>query len=111
MLRNGLLTLVMGLVLCVGIGQATVSAVPGAVPSEAEDIKENELLEALVRSGKLPAAEAALESSLSVEEAERMLQALAAKDHLEVSLEHGWPHHALRGSALLPHKACESSTG
>jgi hypothetical protein len=33
--------------------------------------------------------EAALESSLSVEGAERMLQDLAAKGHLEVTVEHG----------------------
>ena len=39
--------------------------------------------------------EAALESSLSVEEAERMLQELAAKGHLEVSIEHGKLHYAL----------------
>ncbi len=32
---------------------------------------------------------AALETSLSVGEAERMLQALAAKGHLEVTVEHG----------------------
>jgi hypothetical protein len=31
----------------------------------------------------------ALENSLSVEEAERMLQALAAKGHLEATVEHG----------------------
>ena len=47
------------------------------------------------RCGKLTAVEAALESSLSVEEAERMLQELAAKGHLEVSIEHGRLHYAL----------------
>ena len=50
---------------------------------------EKELLLALGRCGKLTAVEAALESLLSVEEAERMLQELAAKGHLEVSIEHG----------------------
>jgi hypothetical protein len=56
------------------------------------------VLEALFRRGKLTAVEAALESSLTVEEAERMLQALAAKGHLEVTVEHGslvyslWEH-------------------
>ena len=44
---------------------------------------------------KLTAVEAALEGSLSVEEAERMLQELAAKGHLEVSIEHGKLHYAL----------------
>jgi hypothetical protein len=51
--------------------------------------------EALVRRGKLTAVEAALESSLSVEEAERMLQVLAARGHLEVTVEHGRLLHAL----------------
>jgi DNA-binding IclR family transcriptional regulator len=59
------------------------------------------LLEALVRRGKLAAAGAALESSLSVEEAERMLQVLATEGLLEVTVEHGrllyaiWDHDAL----------------
>ena len=64
-------------------------------PSQAEVIMEKELLLALGRCGKLTAVEAALESSLSVEEAERMLQKLAAKGHLEVSIEHGRLHYAL----------------
>jgi capsular polysaccharide biosynthesis protein len=114
-LRNGLLTLVMGLGLCAGlaltlprplaamvagklggrirvrqgVGQAGLPAVPPTGPSEAEGIKEKELLQALGRRGKLTAVEAALETSLSVEEAEGMLQALAAKGHLEVTVEHG----------------------
>jgi hypothetical protein len=32
---------------------------------------------------------AALETSLTVEEADRLLQALAAKGHLEITVEHG----------------------
>jgi hypothetical protein len=40
--------------------------------------------------------EAALESSLSVEEADRMLQAPSAKGHLEVTVEHGRLPYALR---------------
>ena len=62
---------------------------PSAGPSVAEALKEKELLEALFRREKLTAVEAALESSLSVEEAERMLEALAVKGHLKVSVEHG----------------------
>jgi capsular polysaccharide biosynthesis protein len=123
-LRNGLLTLVMGLVLCVGlvvarpslaasvagklgrpavrqgVGQAGIPAVLSAVPSEVERLKEKEVLEALERRGKLTAVEAALETSLSVGGAERMLQALTAEGHLQVTVEHGrlyyafWEHHA-----------------
>jgi hypothetical protein len=118
-LRNGLLRLVIGLVLCAGAstaspgvraslastlgewvdrqgdGQARVPAVPPADPYEAERIKEKELLQALGRCGQLTAVEAALESSLSVEEAERMLEALAVKGHLEVTVEHGRLYYAL----------------
>ncbi len=51
-----------------------------------EAAKEQELLEALGRSpsGELTAAGAALETSLTVEEADRMLSRLAAKGHLRV---------------------------
>jgi len=51
------------------IGEAGTRAVPPAEPSEAERIKEKELLDALVRCGKLSTVGASLESSLSVEEA------------------------------------------
>jgi hypothetical protein len=64
-------------------------------PSQADGIKEKELHLALGRCGNLTAVEAALETSLSVEEAEQMLEALAAKGHLEVSVEHGRLHYAL----------------
>jgi capsular polysaccharide biosynthesis protein len=104
---NGLLTLVIGLVLCAwtvvrpGVGARVAGTLSDwAVrpigeaelptdPSEAERTKEQELLEALGRRGKLTAVEEALETSLSVEEANRMLFDLAAKGHLEVTVEHG----------------------
>ncbi len=120
-LSNGLLTLVIGLMLCAGlalalpvvaasvagklgrqavlqgVGQAGVPALPRAGPSQAEGIKEKELLQALGRApnGKLTVAGAALETSLSVGEAERMLQALAAKGHLQVTVEYGRLHYSL----------------
>ncbi len=102
-LRNGLLTLVIGLVLCVGV----VLALPGVAASVAGKLGRPIVLqgasqaavlgEALDRRGKLTAVEAALESSLSVEEAERMLEALAAKGHLEVTVEHSRLYYALWG--------------
>ncbi len=110
-LRNGLLTLALGTILCGGLalalpgGAARVAGNLGGravrqgldeagllhmgPASEAEGIKEKELLQALDQRGKPTAVEAALETSLSVEEAERMLQTLAAKGHLEVTVEHG----------------------
>jgi len=54
-----------------------------------EAAKEKELLEALDRHGALTVAGVALETSLTVDEADRMLSALAAKGHLEVSVARG----------------------
>jgi capsular polysaccharide biosynthesis protein len=117
-LRNGLLALVIGLMLCVGLAFALPSvAAPGTgrvarlrtrsvgpsasgarvmppIPSGSgalvgEAAKEKELLEALGRRGSLTVAGVALETSLTVEEADRMLSSLAAKGHLEVRVEHG----------------------
>jgi hypothetical protein len=51
--------------------------------------KEKELLEALGRRGKLTVAGVALETSLTLGEADRMTSALAAKGHLEVTVERG----------------------
>ena len=120
-LRNGLLTLIVGLVLCVGtvvvrpgvcargggtlgerptsqgVGQAGVL---GRDRSIVERVKEKKLLLALGRRGKLTAVEAALESELSVEEANRILEELAFAGHLEVTVEDGkllysfWGHDA-----------------
>ena len=64
-------------------------------PTEADVTKEKELLGALRRRGKLTAVKAALETSLSVEEADRMLSELAVGGHLEVTVEHGRLHYAL----------------
>lgn len=78
------------------LGWALLEAAPGrdaeplAAPGGPEEAaKEKELLEALARRGGLTVAGAALETSLTVEEAERMLSALAAKGHLEVSVGRG----------------------
>jgi capsular polysaccharide biosynthesis protein len=58
---------------------------------KAEAIKEQELLEALERCGKLTALRAALETTLTVEEADRMLSDLAHQGHLQVGIEDGRP--------------------
>jgi hypothetical protein len=112
-LRDGLLALVAGLLVFVGlafaspvvaasgIGRAArrATSVVGWTPRAARGIpalspateaaKEKELLGALGRRGKLTVAGVALETSLTVGEADRMLSALAAKGHLEVTVEHG----------------------
>ncbi len=116
--RNGLLTLVVGLLLCAGtvgarpgvgarvagtlgerpsrqgVGQAGVLSRRHSDYSIVERVKEKKLLRALGRRGKLTAVEAALETSLSVEEANRMLFNLAAKGHLQVIVEHGRLYYA-----------------
>ena len=113
-LRDGLLALVSGLLLFVGlafalprvaasgVGRAARQATRAVASQTAigswerldgasatEGAKEKELLGALGRRGGLTAAGAALETSLTVEEADRMLSALAAKGHLEVSVARG----------------------
>jgi hypothetical protein len=63
-----------------------------------KDRKEKELLEALARKGKITAARAALETSLSVSEADGMLSELAKEGHVEVRAREGrlvyalWEH-------------------
>ncbi len=56
---------------------------------------EKELLEALERHGELTAARAALETSLSVAEADRMLSGLAKDGHIEVRAHEGRLTYAL----------------
>ena len=55
----------------------------------AQESKERELLEALARRGELSPALAALETSLTVAEADRMLSELAESGHLEVRAHEG----------------------
>ena len=50
---------------------------------------ERELLEALHRRGELTPAQAAMETSLTVNEADKMLEDLAAKGHLAVKVRGG----------------------
>ena len=64
----------------------------------AANARERELLEALRRRGELTPAEAAMETSLTVNEADKMLEELAAKGHLDVRVRGGglfyglWEH-------------------
>ena len=56
---------------------------------------ERELLEALQRRGELTPAQAAMETSLTVDEADKMLEDLAAKGHLDVKVRGGGLFYAL----------------
>ncbi len=55
----------------------------------AANAKERELLEALQRRGELTPTEAAMETTLTVNEADKMLEDLAAKGHLDVRVRGG----------------------
>jgi hypothetical protein len=55
----------------------------------AANARERELLEALQSSGELTPAQAAMETSLTVSEADEMLKDLAAKGHLDVRVHGG----------------------
>lgn len=55
----------------------------------AANARERELLEALQRRGELTPAQAAMETSLTVNEADEMLEDLAAKGHLDVRVRGG----------------------
>lgn len=67
--------------------------VAGLVETRSEPLpanaREKELLEALQRRGELTPAQAAMETSLTVAEADAMLADLAAKGHLEVRVRGG----------------------
>lgn len=72
----------------------TATDAPLALPTSGIS-KEQELLEALERHGEITAARAALETSLSVAEAEEMLTGLSNKGHLRVSAMDGTLVYAL----------------
>jgi hypothetical protein len=59
------------------------------------ELKEKELLKALAKHGEITAAKAALETSLSVSEADRMLSELTKNGHLEVRAYNGGLVYAL----------------
>jgi hypothetical protein len=61
------------------------------------DNKERELLGALHKRGELTPAEAAIETSLTVAEADRMLKELAEGGHLEVRVRGGGLSYSLWG--------------
>jgi hypothetical protein len=60
-----------------------------------DEFKEKELLKTLARHGEITAAKAALETSLSVAEADRMLTKLAKDGHVEVRAREGRLGYAL----------------
>ena len=76
-------------------GLAGLSEGEGRTQLSAGNGKERELLDALREWGELTPAEAAMETSLSVAEADRMLKELAEGGHLEVRVRGGGLFYAL----------------
>jgi hypothetical protein len=68
-------------------GVAGLSERPAQRPTA--NARERELLQALQRKGELTPAQAAMETSLTVNEADEMLEDLAAKGHLDVRVRGG----------------------
>ena len=58
--------------------------------------RERELLHALAERGEITPAEAAMSTSLTVDEASKMLEELARKGHLKLQVESGVMSYALR---------------
>jgi hypothetical protein len=69
----------------------------GRTELSAGDNKERELLGALRQRGELTSAEAAIETSLTVAEADRMLKELAEGGHLDVRVRGGGLSYSLWG--------------
>ena len=85
------------LVPALGLSLRSVAGFFEARPQEPADEgrREKELLEALARHGELTPARAALETSLGVAEADRMLSGLAKDGHIEVRAREGRLEYAL----------------
>ena len=84
----------------IGLLARGVAGLSDARPPEQISVKssERELLMALREHGELTPVRAATETSLSVEEADRMLRELAAGGHLEVRATRGGLFYALWGN-------------
>ena len=67
----------------------------GGIGAPSEQNRERELLRALRERGELTPTRAAMETSLSVAEADRMLKGLAEGGHLEVRVRGGALYYAL----------------
>lgn len=79
------------------IARGFTESLPSEMPPE-EERAERQLLEALVRRGRITPARASLETSLTVFEADRMLGDLARGGHLSVGTEDGTIVYSLPGS-------------
>jgi DNA-binding CsgD family transcriptional regulator len=86
---------VLGMVVPVALIMLDRPGLFSKVPNDRK-VKERELLEALVERGELSPTTAAVRTSLTVDEASKMLEKLAHKGHLKLRLETGIMAYALR---------------
>lgn len=97
---------IIGAAACLGWGVPRIAQQRRALPEAATEDRERELLSALRNNGgSLTPAEAAMETSLTVKEADEMLSGLANGGHLLVGSEGG----ALRYS--LPSRPAQPELG
>ena len=73
--------------------------------------RERELLEALQRRGEMTPTQAAMETSLTVNEADEMLEDLAAKGHLDVKVRGGGMFYGLWETVRGPGSASWAKGG
>jgi DNA-binding CsgD family transcriptional regulator len=76
----------------------------GPPPTRLDDknVKERELLDALAERGELTPTSAVMRTSLTVDEASKMLEGMARKGHLELRVKDGIIAYALRERRELP---------
>jgi DNA-binding NarL/FixJ family response regulator len=86
---------VSGMVVPIALVMLGRSDLRSKIPDDRK-IKERELLEALVERGELSPTTAAVRTSLTVDEASRMLEELARKGHLSLCVENDIMAYALR---------------
>jgi hypothetical protein len=81
----------------------------GGVGSPSEQNRERELLRALRERGELTPTRAAMETSLSVAEADRMLKELAEGGHLDVRVRGGALYYALWARPAVLEEAVDAA--
>jgi DNA-binding CsgD family transcriptional regulator len=86
---------VLGMVVPIALVILDRSDLRSKIPDDRKT-KERELLEALVDKGELGPTTAAMRTSLTVDEASKMLEELARKGHLNPGVENGTMAYALR---------------
>lgn len=90
---------------CLGWALPQIARRRRALPQAAPPNKERELLSAIRDHGSITPAEAAMETSLTVKEADAMLSELASGGHLVVEAEDGTLRYALPRKRSTPLEA------